>query len=153
MLLCVAVCVLQCVDFGTARSSIAYKTAFRTVSAVCCCALQCHSVLQCVAVCADVALSRIRLRNMQCVAVRCSVLQCVTLCCSVLQCVLQCVAVCVAVCAAVCCSVLQCVAVCVTECVAAPYGMRTQFYTREKNWIHTSIREGKKKDITQIPLL
>ena len=39
-------------------------------------------------------------REMQSVAVCCSVLQCVAVCCSVLQCVVEC------------CSVLQCVAVC-----------------------------------------
>jgi len=83
-------------------------------------------------------------RDMQCIAVCCSVLQCVAVCCSVLQCLavccslmssvtrpmthwlLQCVAACVLQCVAVCSSALQCVAVSchqshdpwLTDCVA-----------------------------------
>ena len=82
--------------------------------------LQCVRQLQCVAV---------RCSALQCVAAYCSALQCVVVCCSVLQCAavrgsaLQHVAVRCNVLqfVIVCCNVLQCVAVCcsVLQCVAA----------------------------------
>jgi len=59
----------------------------------------CCSVLQCVAVCRsrrpttciyDAPGYTYLCREMQCVAVCCSVLQCVAVCCSVLQCVAVC---------------------------------------------------------------
>ena len=65
---------------------------------VLCCVAVCYSELQCVVVCAAVAL--LCCSVLPCVAMRCSLLQCVAVCRSVLQCV------------AVCCSVLQCVAHC-----------------------------------------
>jgi len=90
-------------------------------------------VLQCVAVCCSVCVSRPRARVcMSFVYARersvcCSVLHCVAVCCSV--CVTRPrarVYICLLctperkVCVAVCCSVLQCVAVCCSVCVSRP---------------------------------
>jgi len=98
-------------------------------------------VLQCVAVCCSVLLSRYNKRHCACAClalrhiryaccvVCCSVLQCVAVCCSVLQCV------------AVCCSVLQCVAVC---CIMMQDVKRTESHSiaREKHVAAASIEPG-----------
>jgi len=103
--------------------------------ALCCVAVCCSVLQQCVAGCLcrqdsfhshthSLALSVSRTGWIQgrdkgalcvaaCVAVYCSVLQRVAVCCSVLQCVAVCCS--VLQCVAVCCSMLQCVAVCLTH--------------------------------------